>query len=203
MKPLFLKPLFLKPLFLKPLLLKLLLLPVMAVFLAGCASQNATWDYNPDYSLTGLKTYAWLDNKEVREKNGYEANSLTDERVHSAANDILKTKGLHLSEQVDGVDVLINYVISVKTRREDQQVTTSLGFGRNSWGVGFSNDHYVNEYEEGRLIIDFIDPETKKVLWRGVSKSRLQENLTPQDRTAKINTAVSHVLAGFPHPTEK
>ena len=116
---------------------------------------------------------------------------------------ILTTKGLTLKDSKSDVDVLLNYAVTVKTRRKDQQVTTSIGFGRNSWGVGFSNDHIVTDYDEGSLVVDVIDPKNKKVLWRGVSKSRVQDKMTPEERTKKINTAVAHILAGYPRPPQK
>lgn len=177
--------------------------PVIVVLLSGCASQNVEWDYDASQSLSGLKTYAWMDKTETMEQHGYAANSLTDERVHRAVDQILAEKGMTRLDHAEAVDVLVNYGITVKTRFEDRQITTSIGFGRNSWGMGFSNDHYIDEYEEGSLVIDFIDPKTKKVLWRGVSKSRVQDNMTPEERTQKINQAVTQILSGYPRPVKK
>ena len=177
-----------------------LLWPLLALFLTGCASQNVDWDYNPSHSLSGLKTYAWMDNKELVEKKGYNINSLTDERVHSAVDGILQTKSLKQVDQAAQADVLVTYDITVKTRREEHQVTTSVGWGYNAWGLGFSNDHYVNDYEEGSLIIDFVDPKTQKVLWRGVSRSRIRNKMTPEERIQQINKGVQQILSGFPRP---
>ncbi|OED40464.1 hypothetical protein ACH42_16360 [Endozoicomonas sp. (ex Bugula neritina AB1)] len=176
---------------------------MIVVLLSGCASRNIEWDYNTDQSLTGLKTYAWMTNSEEVDKNGYESNSLMGGRVHAAVDETLAAKGLRRLDGTDNADILVNYAVTVKTRLEDHQVTTSFGFGRNYWGVGFSNDSYVNEYEEGSLIIDFIDPVTKKVLWRGVSRSRIRNKMTPEERTQKVNTAVSQILAGYPRPVKK
>lgn len=177
----------------------------LAVVLAGCASQKVDWDYDTERLLTGMTAYRWiepaLDERADSQKLGYQFEALMDQRVHNAVDGVLQTRGFQRvdSDKTD-VDFLVNYITSQKTRREERQVTTSFGYGFSPWGLGVSTDSRVQEYEEGSLIIDIIDPETKQVVWRGRSRARIQDDLSPERRTARINEAVAKILEGFPRP---
>ena len=56
----------------------------------------------------------------------------------------------------------------------------------------------VDDYELGTLLVDFIDPRTSAVIWRGKAQSRLQEAKTPEERQARVQAAVDQLLAQFP-----
>ncbi len=174
---------------------------ILAVVLSGCAFQKLDWDYDTERSLTGLTAYRWIEPTQDSQKLGYQFEALMDQRVHNAVDGVLQTRGF---QRVDSdkteVDFLVNYIAGQKTRREERQVTTSFGYGFSPWGLGVSTDSRVQEYEEGSLIIDIIDPETKQVVWRGRSRARIQEDLSPEQRTARINEAVAKILEGFPRP---
>lgn len=176
----------------------------IAIALGGCASQKVDWDFDPGRPVEGLKSYRWMEKKEDLQKMGYQFDALMDQRVQDAVDRTLKLRGyqrLAPSSSAEA-DFLVNYLTSTKTRREEHQVTTSFGYGFSPWGLGLSTDTRVQEYEEGTLIIDVIDPATKKVIWRGRSKARIKDNLSPQERTARINEAVSNILEGFPRPVK-
>lgn len=174
---------------------------LLTVILAGCASQSVDWDYDTERSLTGMKAYRWIEPTQESQKLGYHFEALMDQRVHNAVDGVLAARGFQWvdSDKAD-VDFLVNYIVSQKTRREERQVTTSFGYGFSPWGLGVSTDSRVQEYEEGSLIIDIIDPETRQVVWRGRSVGRIQEGLSPEQRTARINEAVVNILEGFPRP---
>jgi hypothetical protein len=56
----------------------------------------------------------------------------------------------------------------------------------------------VNQYEVGTLLVDFIDPATKRVIWRGTAQSRVNESRDPEERQALLRAAVERLLAQFP-----
>ncbi|MFK0571003.1 DUF4136 domain-containing protein [Endozoicomonas sp.] len=183
--------------------LKLMLTTISIVVLTGCATQKVDWDYDTERSLGGMKSYRWIEPASESKQMGYHFEALMDKRVHSAVDGVLESQGFQrIDSEKEAVDFLVNYIASQKTRREERQVTTSFGYGFSPWGLGVSTDSRVQEYEEGSLIIDIIDPETKNVVWRGRSRARIQEDLSPEQRTVKINQAVDHILEGFPRPKQ-
>ena len=64
-----------------------------------------------------------------------------------------------------------------------------------TWGHGGVS---VYQYEEGTLIIDFVDSNSKNLLWRGAAKSVIDDANTPDKRDSIINEAVYQILKNFP-----
>lgn len=56
----------------------------------------------------------------------------------------------------------------------------------------------IYEYEEGSLILDFVDPKTKNLIWRGSGKAQVDSAMTPESRDKLINEAVAKILKNFP-----
>ncbi|WP_252179381.1 DUF4136 domain-containing protein [Endozoicomonas sp. 4G] len=183
--------------------LKLSLVVIIAVVMVGCSSQKLNWDYNNSpaatQSMKDWKTYAWLNKPGENNKvKGYQINGLTDMRIRTAINSDLQTRGYREVSKEDHPDFLVNYLTTTRTRRELNQMTTSMGYGWGFWGMGATTETQVRDYEEGSLIIDFVNPENHQLQWRGRSTSRVVQGATPEKRSEKINTAVKAILNGFP-----
>ena len=54
----------------------------------------------------------------------------------------------------------------------------------------------VDEYTQGTLFIDFIDPKTKQVFWRGTASAVADHPENPD--TGKLAKAVDKVMAKYP-----
>ena len=61
-----------------------------------------------------------------------------------------------------------------------------------------SNAFNVRQYTEGTLILDFIDPGSDQLVWRGWYSDAVGEGEISEK---KINTAVKHILEKFPPQT--
>ena len=173
---------------------------LLVSLLAGCASQRVDWDYDnsatTEAQVSGWKTYAWMPVDEEKIQP-YPLDGLMNRRVQTAVNQQLQGKGYQqVSEQQ--ADFLVNYLTSVKTRREENRISTSIGYGMGSWGPGMRTETRVRDYDEGVLFIDFIEPAEKELVWRGRSRSRISDHFTPEKRTEQINKAVEAILEGFP-----
>jgi hypothetical protein len=67
--------------------------------------------------------------------------------------------------------------------------------GAGSWPV---SDTYVYQYEEGTLLLDIVDPGTKKLIWRGTAKTEVNAEQSPEKKEARINKAVHMLIEQFP-----
>jgi len=59
----------------------------------------------------------------------------------------------------------------------------------------------VTKYEEGTLILDFIDPEVNEVIWQGTAKSYVDDSMVTEKRELLIYDAVQKILVNFPPAT--
>ncbi len=54
------------------------------------------------------------------------------------------------------------------------------------------------EYEEGRIIIDFFDTKSHKLIWRGIGSDKINSERSPEESLALIRSAVQKILVRFP-----
>jgi len=60
----------------------------------------------------------------------------------------------------------------------------------------------VSQYDEGTLVIDFVDRPARRLAWRGSGTGRLARNPDPDQVTKRVNEAVDEILAQFPPQKE-
>jgi hypothetical protein len=53
-------------------------------------------------------------------------------------------------------------------------------------------------YEVGTLILDFVDADSRELIWRGSAEAVMDVSVGPEYRKKKINEAVGMVLTYFP-----
>jgi len=167
-------------------------------FMVSCASiYGVEHDYDKQVDFANLKTYDWMS---IPEKANID--SLSVQRVKSAVNTELKGKGLMMTS--DNPD----FLIAEHLGKKDKIQVTDWGYdygpyrgyrGRYPTTGGIS----VSEYEEGSLILDFVDAKSKKMIWRGVAKAVVDRADTPEKREKLINEAVQEILKNFPPKPKK
>lgn len=145
-----------------------------------------------------LKTFDWLPVPQH-----LDINSLDIIRIKKAVTSELEIKGIVRTK--DNPDFLIAEHIKTKDKID---VSTwgygpYIGSGRHSRHIGFwgYGDVRVYQYEEGTLILDFVDPETKDVIWHGTAKSVVDDTMVSEERENLINEAVKKILRNFPPPS--
>ena len=161
------------------------LLGLMAVAI-GCGSYRVSHDYDTGTDLAGLRTYDWMPqpSEASRDASGaVDRNSLIDTRVKNAVNSQLAAKGVRRDSQ--NPDFLIAYQVTTKDKVRVRNYT-------------FISDKKFETFEEGALVLDFVAPNGKDLLWRGVAERTLDSNPTPKKTDKRISQAVEKILKGFP-----
>ena len=166
------------------------------VFLAaGCSSISVTTDFDSKIDFTRLSSYSWMPTPEqpsAEIQKEHSQNTLIEGRVERAVDTQLAAKGIRKTTQ--DPDMLVAFHTGVQDKVNVQ--SWGYGYGR-GWGARGADITTVN-YQEGSLILDFIDPKTKKLIWRGVGKGVLPEKTTPEKSEKNINNAVEKILAKYP-----
>ena len=189
--------------------MKRLLFLVFVLFvlvLTSCATQKPNYDYLASADFSKYNSYDWvLVDKESKE-NHRSKNPLVDNRIISAVDGSLASKGL--LKISDSPDMLLNYHVSVSEQEQQQpRGRVSIGTSRysGSSSLGFAVSMPVGgtrTHKEGTLVIDMIDAKTKDLLWQGWGSRTVSQDLDPERLTALINEVVGEILENFP-PAKK
>lgn len=178
---------------------KSLSLLFLLIAVASCSTvYDVQFDYNTKTDFANLKTYNWLP---VPEKA--DIDSLDAMRVQKAVNAEMQAKGLRLTSGIP--DFLIAEHLGKKDKVSVRDWGYNYGPYAGYWGGyrGPMGGVSTFQYEEGSLILDFVDPQTKQLIWRGSAKAEVDDVRTPEKREALINEAVQKILKNFPPPSSK
>lgn len=185
-------------------LLRTISIALLTLYLAGCSSLTVNHDFNQQADFSKLKTYNWLPfPKDMK------VNELNRARFITSVEVNLASKGL--SQNSSNPD----FMIATHFGRENKIDITNWGYSYapNNYYTGYGYrhpSHYggtgavttggvsVYEYEQGTLILDFIETKTKQLIWRATAKSIISPASTPEKQTKRINSAVAKILESFP-----
>ncbi len=176
--------------------LLLMLVCFSALIAVGCSSVTINYDYDSEVDFSKYKNFAWMapnvavgDARAARHEN-----TLFYKRFRNAMDSQLGAKGY----KVDADDP--HFVIVYHLGVEDRVDVTNWGYSYGPyWGPWGSNVD-VYHYQEGTLIVDFIDYDTKQLIWRGTAQKALSSRPDPDRAEAMIADIVERLLRNFPPP---
>jgi len=171
--------------------LVIFLVSFLTALTMSCSSiYDVSYDYDMQSNFTGLKTYDWL-----AIPKGIKIDTLIQDRIKNAVNTELERKGLRMtSDEPD-------FLISMHAGKEEKVTYTDHGY---RYGTYWHGPRYSKfKYQEGTLVLDFVDASSKKLIWRGTAKGFVDSNMTPEKRDKLVNEAVQKTLENFPPPAAK
>ena len=166
---------------------------ILMGFVVSCSAiYGVQYDYDKQADFESLKTYDWMT---IPEKA--DIDSLNVERVKKAVNAELQAKGLMMTSNNP------DFLIAEHLGKKDKVQATNWGYGYGPHGGyrgGYRGPRGVStyQYEEGSLILDFVDSKSKKMIWRGVAKAEVGNINTLEKNEKLINEAVQEILKDFP-----
>ena len=180
-----------------PILIAIIL--IGSIVFSGCSSTPKTAsmvDASVDFSQ--IRTYNFND---VLDTDGNQYQSLESAFLATAVSRELQSRGFTQSEQPD---ILVNFSIETQEKIRSRS-TPSMGYGGgydpyydayyDGWGA--THQTRIDQYTEGKLNIDIIDPKARKLIWQGSTKGRLtQKDL--ENAEATLNEAVQEIFTQFP-----
>jgi hypothetical protein len=186
---------------------------LLVLGLASCTTINTSTNYDPNavQQLDAYRTYAWLPMKEGANPRVY--NPIIQARVQQAVDHHLQSRGFKKAEEGQKADFNIGWHGAIDQKVDVDYVNSYYGYGWDPWydpfygpvaygGSGVSTP-VVREYSEGTLILDVVDGDTNKLVWRGTAQAELSENMSPEKSQSLINQASDKLLAKFPPEPQK
>ncbi len=166
----------------------------------GCSPISISYDYDTNADFASLKTFDFMP---VPVQSNI--STFNVKRIKDAVRNQLESKGY--TQTPDNPDFQIAMHLSKQEKTQVKDVTDmgyTYTFGRRiNWGDNSGPGRInVYEYEEGTLILEFVDAQSKELIWRGVGMGDVQRYKNLKKKDVRINEDVQKLLKNFP-PTKK
>lgn len=172
---------------------------------AGCSDIKVNTGTVPGAKVAQSGTYGWLPEPPTIHAGPVIDRTALDRRVRTAVNAEMPHHGFTLA--TSGTPTyLIGYHAALNSTLDSKTLDEKYGYGATyAWGYGadgrwgFGPDRQVqSSYSQGSLILDFVEPATKKLVWRGSAEGRVVLDASPEERQQRVDDAVKAILAQFP-----
>jgi hypothetical protein len=169
------------------------------LLLFGCQSgPKISSEFNPDTDFSGYSKYVMLPLPASIPGGDPGMVLRTGKIIEQAAIDSLAAKGF---QQVEAAEA--DFAVKLTGKVVPKVDVTDMGYTampRRGWygyyqPFYYESNVYVDQYEEGTLIIEVYDAASRELVWVGWGEARKRSG--PPD-TERINAAVDSILAGFP-----
>ena len=179
---------------------------VLPLVLAACTALSGMeiqTDYDPAAAprLGGYRTYALLPPPQGTETRvNYERVAPV---VTRALDSTLAAKGFQ--KATDTPDFLVGWHATLEGKQRETVIDSQYNYapyrgpmGRPSTMPSAPPVRMVREYDEGTLIVDVVDAESKTRIWRGSARAEVSAKVDDEMREARIREAVRRIFEQFP-----
>lgn len=169
--------------------------PIALGLLGACAMAiTAGSDYASTADFTGYTSFTWdePDDRPVGDPR-LENNPFFEERLHAAVAVELASAGIR--QGAPGRALLVHHHATVRDRVDVYEADRREGYRTEEYGEGTQ----VVQYEEGTILIDLADVESREIIWRGWAQFDIGRAITdPQVMEAAIQEAIGKMFESFP-----
>ena len=170
----------------------LLLLTLLA--LSGCARYVVT-DFDREARFADFQNYVFVNKNESGDE---QFQTLDASRIENALTRELDKQGMAQMDSRDEADTLIRYWIEDSKRTESTGFSTGIGIRSAPFGFGVATSPSSREIVEGKLIVEVVDAESRRVAWRATGQRNLNEQMSPDRRTELIDRIVREMFDRYP-----
>lgn len=171
-----------------------LMLVAVALGLAACSSVSISSDYDPSTDFSKYKDYAWYSGKNIP-GDALAADPLLQRSVIAAIDKALAGRGFTKVDEQEADFIVVTHA----GMKEKMRVTDWGSYGwYDPWWGPYGGRVDVSYYDEGTLVIDFVDPQEKQLRWRGLAKGTVRNEPSSNERQKNIERLVTDILSDFP-----
>ncbi len=156
-------------------------------------------DYNPGYDLSQARAFAIVDPETAGNSPAIASDDLLQNRIRHALAGALEARGFQIVEP-EQAQLLVSFLVTTENRTRIREYNLGWSY-THCWRCGSfmgGADIDIDQYTEGTLFIDFIDPASRQLQWRGSATRRLVANRSVAERERIINETVKAIVASFP-----
>lgn len=172
----------------------LITLPLIAMLGACSTTYNPETDFSQQYDFEQADTYAVVGDQNL--KNPL-ISDIERERINTAIGNSLEMQGIEQAE-IKEADVVVTYFVVTKDKTQVYGSTSGY-YGRYGYGGAAVNDIHVRNYVEGTLVVDVVDTESNKSIWRSTLSKPMKKYDNAQEREQAIQQAIGAMFQEFPN----
>ncbi|MEW6997012.1 DUF4136 domain-containing protein [Colwelliaceae bacterium BS250] len=173
--------------------LHLIIMLLLLSFVSACSTNYIVEsDYKEDFDFSKVGTYYLVESDITK---NIKVSELDKDRIDKAIKNEFKNKK-KIPVKKEDADVLVSYFIITKDNLE----VNAFNGGYSHLGGYGTGLHEVNvkQYTEGTLVIDFIDNDSKKLVWRSSVSKPLKNKGTPEQRQQIVQEVIAAMTIMMP-----
>lgn len=168
---------------------------LLVLLFTSCHVVRVQTDYEKETDFSNYSTYNYFSDLETG------LSELDEKRLIKVLDAAMQAEGILLSEEPD---FLINIQSGIYQTPRNNTVGVGVGGTGRNVGGGVSVGIPIGQSNVQREIsFDFVDSQKDMLIWQAISKSHLNENVTPLEREKKLKEIVEKVLSKYPPRTRK
>ena len=163
-------------------------LGLVVLMSAVALTQDVHYNSMPGTDFSKYHTYKW-----VAIPGAEQLNQIQETELKNAVDAQLAAKGFSPATS-DNADMYVGYQVSVNKEKEWNAYGTGGGWG---WGGGMATATQ-STIAVGSVALDFYDPATKQLIWRGVATKTLNPSSNQEKNEKNLDKAMEKLLKHFP-----
>ncbi|WP_369048961.1 DUF4136 domain-containing protein [Tenacibaculum sp. UWU-22] len=163
----------------------------LLLFVVACSSPKIFYDYDTEANFNQYKTFDFFQDA------GKELNEFDKKRIASSIVTNLLGKGI--KRDAENPDFYVNFL--TKSFKEESRNTVGIGVGGGGGNVGFGISGGIpigGKQITQSLTIDFVTNKTDQLFWQSVSKTEINSEASPEEKTAFYQNLISKMIMGYP-----
>ncbi len=181
---------------------KIAIFLVLSLLIAGCSTVKVQTEGKVPSDPAKIKaTFSWLDKASPSNDIRVNNNEI-DRMVRNSVEKHLATRG-YVRVEPDQADYLLSWFGNITD--EVKELSLSSFYRRNGYtGMIGSMPEKVEDgkvkkvFSRGTLILDVMDRETQKVIWRGTATNTIQENMSKGRKAQYVDASIKKILEDLP-----
>ncbi|MCF8234243.1 MAG: DUF4136 domain-containing protein [Bacteroidales bacterium] len=182
---------------------------LIVLFFGACVTGSYNYQVAENVNFNKFKTFAFLPDNDTADFSVYDSEIVQDKTM-AGIREEMRERGYTLDPENPDLLVMTHYMFERETDTYYNPVYPSYdyyypGLVIDPWYsyyyVGFNTIPQISgpgwgqiNYTEGTLVVDVINAENNKLLWRGWSKDRIN----PKRFTQKIKTYIERIFEKYP-----
>ncbi len=174
----------------------------LAMLTLSCATVSTATDYDKNVDFARYRTFAFLGGHIWINGIADDSNTLVKDRIRNSVITELTEKGMQ--QTTTNPDIYVAYLAGAHTRTEIESsgplatgpYNAGFGpyFGAGGWWGPMYVDWWARTYNEGTLIIDLVDAQSKKLVWRAYAQTEVNKPVSDQ----KMEQVVDKAMRPYP-----